>query len=61
MVLPDVEKTPMAVEKYEVIDHDLDKAQEPGAMGTVTLSDSTDVIMVPAPSVDPRGIICVGS
>lgn len=59
MVLPDVEKAPLSVEKYEVADHELAEVRAPGTMGTVTISDTTDVIMVPTPSADPRGRTCV--
>lgn len=55
MALPDVEKAPVTVDKYEVVDDELVKVKAPGAMGTVTISDTKDVIMVPTPSSDPRG------
>lgn len=52
---PTTEKTDLVVEKYEVVGDDLVKKTEKAAMGTVTISDTQDVILVPSPSSDPRG------
>lgn len=53
-----IEKTETVVEKYEVRGDDVVKICEHGAMGTVTISDTKDVILVPSPSTDPRGTVC---
>lgn len=49
------EKVAAVVDKYELVGDDLVKVKERGAMGTVTISDTRDLIMVPTPSADPRG------
>jgi hypothetical protein len=46
------------VEKFETLSQD--EAQSKGAahhntMGTVTISDSAEIYLVPSPSADPRG------
>lgn len=51
------EKVTAVVDRYEHVDDDIVKVKKPGAMGTVTISDTDDVIMVPTPSADPRGIV----
>ncbi|KAI7361331.1 MFS general substrate transporter [Hortaea werneckii] len=48
------EKVTAIVDKYEHVDDDIVKVKKPGAMGTVTISDTEDVIMVPTPSADPQ-------
>ena len=53
-----IEKTETVVEKYEVRGDDVVKIPQTGAMGTVTISDTKDVILVPSPSTDPRGTVC---
>lgn len=53
------EKITAVVDRYENVNDDIVKVKKPGAMGTVTISDTEDVIMVPTPSADPRGIIQV--
>lgn len=50
------ERVTAVVDRYEHVDDDIVKVKKPGAMGTVTISDTEDVIMVPTPSADPRGI-----
>lgn len=50
-------KVETIVHKYEVADEEIQAVrQEPAAMGTVTISDTKDIFLVPAPSADPRGI-----
>lgn len=47
------------VERYETISDGEVSAkviQQPAAMGTVTITDTKDIFLVPAPSADPRGI-----
>jgi hypothetical protein len=47
------------VDRYEVVDDESGKAvqQELAAMGTVTITDTKDIYLVPAPSADPRGAL----
>lgn len=48
-------KLETTVNKYEVVDEEIQVVQRPAAMGTVTISDTKDIFLVPAPSADPRG------
>ncbi|RMY72273.1 hypothetical protein D0863_04622 [Hortaea werneckii] len=48
------EKVAAVVDRCEHVDDDIFKVKKPGAMGTVTISDTKDVITVPTPSADPR-------
>lgn len=49
------------VDRYEVVDTEdgetIKPAPETAAMGTVTLTDSKDIFLVPTPSADPRGAV----
>ena len=47
------------VERYEVASDDLEGLQKTTTMGTVTISDESEIILVPAPSADPRGTLPV--
>lgn len=44
------------VEHCEVVDG-MDDLKQTTTMGTVTINDTEEIILVPAPSADPRGII----
>ncbi|KAI7283616.1 hypothetical protein KC345_g2877 [Hortaea werneckii] len=44
------EKVTAVVDRYEHVDDDIVKVKKPGTMGTVTISDTEDVIMVPTPN-----------
>jgi hypothetical protein len=47
------------VERYEVASDSetgiVKPVQESGAMGTVTMTNLSEVFLIPAPSADPRG------
>ena len=51
------DKTP-AVEKFETLSQDEAQSKNVArhqTMGTVTITDSNEVFLVPSPSADPRG------
>lgn len=50
-------KLETTVSKYEVVDDEIHKVHEAAAMGTVTINDTEDILLVPAPSADPRGAL----
>jgi hypothetical protein len=48
----------IAVEHFESLSQDesqMKGAVPPGTMGSVAITDSTDIYLVPSPSADPRG------
>lgn len=62
MMLEDIKnsKAPeLQVEKYEYAsdgEAGPEKTIHESAMGTVTITDSSEIFLVPAPSADPRGL-----
>jgi hypothetical protein len=48
------------VERYEVVTDTesgiVKSIQEPAAMGTVTITDLSEIFLIPSPSADPRGL-----
>jgi hypothetical protein len=52
----DAKNIDATVERYETMsDGDQFQKPRPDAMGTVTLTATEDVFLIPAPSADPRG------
>lgn len=51
------------VDRYECVDDESGKGvhQESAAMGTVTITDTKEIFLVPAPSADPRGALSTSS
>lgn len=45
-----------AVEHHEIAVDETGEAKQNATMGTVTINDTEEIILVPAPSADPRGI-----
>lgn len=45
------------IERYEVVSDDMDGLKKTTTMGTVTISDDSELILVPSPSADPRGTL----
>jgi hypothetical protein len=50
-------KTTVQAQHYEDAYNDITPIKRPAAMGTVQINDSQDIVLVPAPSADPRGNI----
>jgi len=50
-----MEKNIVSESRYEVADDVIRQIQPSSAMGTVTIADNTDILLVPSPSADPRG------
>lgn len=44
------------VEHREIADDEMGGRRSKATMGTVTINDTEEIILVPAPSADPRGI-----
>lgn len=59
VITKDAKSSQTAVERFEYLSTDEEQAKDgihrSQAMGTVTITDDTDIYLVPAPSADPRG------
>ncbi|TKA81735.1 hypothetical protein B0A55_01118 [Friedmanniomyces simplex] len=49
-----MEKQGATVSRYEVALDEIDGVPRPAAMGTVTIAEDEDILLVPSPSADPR-------
>lgn len=62
MMRPNEQKSVMpkevdAVEHHEIGVDESGEAKKIATMGTVTINDTEEIILVPAPSADPRGTV----
>jgi hypothetical protein len=49
------EKMKSTVERHEIAEVEIGVVRKPATMGTVTINDTQELILVPTPSADPRG------
>lgn len=52
----DMKKDINMVERYEVASDDMEDLKKSKTMGTITINDSNEILLIPSPSADPRGM-----
>lgn len=52
----DMKKDINMVERYEVACDDMEDLKKSKTMGTITINDSNEILLIPSPSADPRGM-----